>query len=71
MSMNSSPESTTTTLVSQTHFEPPPYGSAERRKFVPRKPRDFGDGGGFSSHTPSCRPSSSMYCPLDEQQCLQ
>ncbi|CAL5230031.1 g13476 [Coccomyxa viridis] len=47
VSLTSSPESTTTTLVSQTHFEPPPYGSAERRKFVPRKPRDFGDGGAF------------------------
>ena len=54
-SLTSSPESTTTTLVSQTHFEPPPYGSAERRKFVPRKPKDFGDGGGsthrLSTHT--------------------
>ena len=60
VSMNSSPESTTTTLVSQTHFEPPPYGSAERRKFVPRKPRDFGDGGVSPLHRTSCH-HSSMY----------
>ncbi len=25
--------------------EPPPYGSAERRQYVPRKQEDFGDGG--------------------------
>ena len=25
--------------------EPPPYGSAERKGYVPRKQDDFGDGG--------------------------
>ena len=25
--------------------EPPPYGSAERREYRPRKDEDFGDGG--------------------------
>ena len=57
ISGTSSPDSTTTTLVAQTHFEPPPYGSLERRKFVPRKSRDFGDGGeGFPEILPCLSP---------------
>ena len=59
-SATSSPESTTTTLVSGTHFEPPPYGSAERRKFVPRKPKDFGDGGELFLQS-STTMSSALY----------
>jgi hypothetical protein len=27
--------------------EPPPYGSAERLRYVPRRPEDYGDGGAF------------------------
>mmetsp|Transcript_14857 Transcript_14857/g.44890 ORF Transcript_14857/g.44890 Transcript_14857/m.44890 type:complete len:605 (+) Transcript_14857:242-2056(+) len=27
--------------------EPPPYGSRERRAYIPRRPSDFGDGGAF------------------------
>ena len=61
ISGTSSPDSTTTTLVAQTHFEPPPYGSVERRKFVPRKSRDFGDGGeGCLEILPCLPPSCSV-----------
>ena len=42
-----STDSTITTLAARTEFEPPPYGSAERKTFVPRKVKDFGDGGRF------------------------
>lgn len=30
--------------------EPPPYGSKERRGYVPRKLEDYGDGGGVPSN---------------------
>ncbi len=40
-----STDSTITTLAARTEFEPPPYGSMERKKFVPRRAKDFGDGG--------------------------
>ena len=29
------------------HKEPPPYGTAERREYRPRRQEDFGDGGAF------------------------
>ena len=66
ISGTSSPDSTTTTLVAQTHFEPPPYGSLERRKFVPRKSRDFGDGGeGFLGILLGLSPSYSVAKTVD------
>ncbi|DBA77030.1 hypothetical protein WJX77_001964 [Trebouxia sp. C0004] len=41
------PVSASTALVSQTRKEPPPYGSQERARYVPRRQEDFGDGGAF------------------------
>ena len=41
------PVSTSTAIVSQTRKEPPPYGSQERARYVPRRQEDFGDGGAF------------------------
>ena len=42
------PVSASTALVSQTRKEPPPYGSQERARYVPRRQEDFGDGGAFA-----------------------
>lgn len=41
------PVSASTAIVSQTRKEPPPYGSQERARYVPRRQEDFGDGGAF------------------------
>lgn len=41
------PVSASTALISQTRKEPPPYGSQERARYVPRRQEDFGDGGAF------------------------
>lgn len=34
--------------------EAPPYGSAERRHYIPRRPSDFGDGGAFPEVWATC-----------------
>lgn len=41
--------------------EPPPYGSRERRAYIPRRPSDFGDGGAFPEVQ---RPTSGQIDPL-------
>ena len=38
---------TSTALASRISKEPPPYGSVERQRYIPRRPEDFGDGGAF------------------------
>jgi hypothetical protein len=40
--------------------EPPPYGSAERRTYVPRKQEDFGDGGACADCKAKQQPAA---CP--------
>lgn len=48
--------------------EPPPYGSRERRAYIPRRPSDFGDGGAFpevgrpTSILPDLLPAPSTPC---------
>ena len=40
-----STDSSLTTLTGRTAKQPPPYGSLDRKRYVPRKAEDFGDGG--------------------------
>jgi hypothetical protein len=37
--------------------EAPPYGTAERNHYIPRRPSDFGDGGAF----PEVQAAASMF----------
>lgn len=39
------PKAASAALPASITKEPPPYGTAERRQYAPRKQEDFGDGG--------------------------
>ena len=41
------PVAASTALVGITRKEPPPYGSTERARYIPRRQEDYGDGGAF------------------------
>ena len=45
-----STDSSVTTLTGRTAKQPPPYGSLDRKRYVPRKAEDFGDGGAPPLH---------------------
>ena len=42
-----SPPPSAEVLTARAARAPPPYGTADRKRFRPRKPEDFGDGGAF------------------------
>ena len=52
-----STESSITTMSGRTAKQAPPYGSLDRKRYVPRRAEDFGDGGESSTQC-TCRSPS-------------